>query len=77
MLLTEAEAKKRWCPFVRYTRQEGQTHTPARNRWVEVSDEQLNPAPSRCIASECMAWRDVHDPYERVKSGFCGLAGKS
>ena len=53
MILTEQEAKERWCPFVRYTSIRGQ----GINRWVDDADRQVNPEPARCIASQCMAWR--------------------
>ena len=71
-LLTEEEAKKRWCPFVRYTSVRG----VGINRWTDEGDDNFNPNATRCLASKCMAWRDVPDPYERDKRGYCGLAGK-
>jgi hypothetical protein len=50
--MTEDEAKKKWCPFVRDFK--SGTLTPASNRL----DGKV-PSWSKCIGSECMAWR-VH-----------------
>jgi hypothetical protein len=46
MLLTEEEAKTKWCPFVR---QNGDNNRPSGNR--SIYGEPM------CIASQCMAWR--------------------
>lgn len=55
-MLTEDEAKTRWCPFARYALNAGGV-----NRWKQSLPEDephaLNPVPWRCIASACMAWR--------------------
>lgn len=65
--LTETEARKKWCPFVRLS----DIGYPAFNREKRhAHDPELNPENCGCIASECMAWRWV-DGYEL---GFCGLA---
>lgn len=86
-MLTEAEARTKWCPFVR---REGDylSRQPV-NRPVDNN--------SRCLASECMAWRvgkvtthqtgmnkAVRDgretrlvpATEEVSHGYCGLAGE-
>ena len=80
--LTETEAKTKWCPFARYTKEDGGGGiSPARNRWIDQQDTQLSPGPARCIASGCMAWRWEHAPPENrvsgeeIGTGFCGLAG--
>ncbi len=52
-MYTEDEARKKWCPHVRYSSNRGD----GINRWVTAEDEQPNPEMSRCIGSECMAWR--------------------
>lgn len=80
-MLTEDEAKTKWCPFARYQGfRDGGV-----NRWKQSApaDEPhaLNPIPCRCIASDCMAWRwkDTTNPYPEDRAqwgGYCGLAGK-
>lgn len=77
-MLTEDEAKKRWCPFAN-VQQDG-----TGNRYPMDTD-MLNRAFACCIASDCMAWRwteQGHDPGdfpgmgEWPSTGFCGLASK-
>jgi hypothetical protein len=73
MYSTETEAKERWCPFVRFITN---TDCSATNRWSNPKDEkitELNPDRCRCIASDCMMWRQVDHPGSK---GYCGLAGK-
>ena len=56
-LLTEDEAKERWCPFARYSHD----NAPASNRWNQMEPPEepyaLKPVACRCIGSVCMAWR--------------------
>ena len=75
--MTEDEARKKWCPMVRWTSHdcEAKYADPFENR-----GEACN-----CIASECMMWQwekgtaivdgglqaDV-----QLDIGYCGLAGK-
>ena len=58
-LLTEQEAREKWCPFARYSG--SGFDCPSANRWKQAAPESephaLNPIPCRCIASQCMAWR--------------------
>ncbi len=58
MLLTEEEAKTKWCPMARYA---GGQDDPGVNRWKNSLSEDephaVNPVPCRCIASQCAAWR--------------------
>lgn len=68
--MTEEEAKKRWCPFARYS---AGSNDNASNRWQrQDGDNDLNPPTCRCIGSGCMAWREAYNDR-----GFCGLAGTS
>jgi hypothetical protein len=76
---TEEEARKLWCPMVRY--EEGV------NRWslgaepLEKWGTEDNPSASRCIASQCMMWRWERDLYAEgyqpeSNKGYCGIANK-
>ena len=86
-MLTEEEAKTKWCPFARQS-DEG---TGAYNRYQDMT----MPPSCLCIASACMAWRWIDEPYlnetqrnqlienmpilgiieVKRERGFCGLAG--
>ena len=81
MMLTEDEAKTKWCPHARNLHQWNEEAAPNR----DADDKPI----SRCIASACMAWRWREDGgYRQTKDGtwvsgnvtdaigFCGLAGK-
>jgi hypothetical protein len=75
VILTEEEAKTKWCPFVRLISAVPES-APLDNRGAFVTDS----AP-RCIGSACMAWR-VHeewraDTLKTTVKGFCGLAASS
>lgn len=62
-ILTEQEAKERWCPLARAQRSE--------NRQIDGS-----PNNTQCIASECMAWRLAHKPSSNGdETGYCGAFG--
>ena len=70
MLLTEAEARTRWCPHAL-------AGSPIFNRRADGEPTPL----CRCIASSCMAWRwhsegldENYGPKEPTR-GYCGLAG--
>ena len=74
MLVTEEEAKKKWCPMYRCSTDNGQ-----------LSDNATHSKGGYCCASDCMSWRwwdkewgignnkDVLNPNRR---GYCGLSGK-
>jgi hypothetical protein len=89
-MLTEDEAKAKWCPFVRidaYPRGLGVGAAPAVNRAHEMNGDFTTVEPKcRCIGSACMAWRreppvivpaDSVTPemLAREPRGYCGLAG--
>lgn len=74
MLITEVQAKEKWCPFVR---------VQGANRVDNTLTDgfQNTNASYHCIGAECMAWREFHlrfahgdEPVE--KHGYCGLAGR-
>ena len=73
-MLTENEAKTKWCPLIRVAADE---------------DCNRNMPGTECIASDCMAWRwsnrnkghtgesDQYGmPIEVPVFGWCGLAGR-
>lgn len=77
-MMTEGEAKTKWCPYVRGPDVAGLGPVAA-NRTFE--GEPRNGA--RCIASGCMAWRwegggppdpNWSDPDKA--RGYCGNAGR-
>lgn len=81
MLLTEAQARKKWCPYVRFSLTERDGN--ASNRHMDAARMIVqNPMYSQCIASDCMAWREATDGQghqegddPRFFRGYCGLAG--
>lgn len=77
---TEGEARKCWCPMYRAIAAGNATD-------IEIYDNRVpafSEGAGRCIASECMAWRqyepatcDVETGKEvHPATGYCGLAGK-
>ena len=65
-MITEEEARKKWCPFVRYVPAVifsfGRI-VAAVNRWIDSNDSQENPRMCRCIASERIHWVEIVDGY--------------
>jgi len=75
--LTEAEAHKRWCPFVRY-RLTGTEVSVNRDMDRPRAFGEREGDVFACMASACMAWRWSYEPDGKSQSttkGFCGLAG--
>ena len=85
--MTEAEAEKKWCPFVRtgmYGEGDAAVRMVAVNRDPRYGIAELAP----CLGSACMGWRDdpehlTHQPIGMPESeavgprrGYCGFAGK-
>ena len=55
-MMTEDEAKTKWCPFSRVSN--ANHGGDACNRWDSSGGaKNYGPAGSNCIASACMAWR--------------------
>ena len=86
-MMTEEEAKTKWCPFARAR---GFASEAAINRpWTGLpQDHQKADIPDgecKCIGSACMAWRrrrwfwwpamTIGEQWERKAMGRCGLAG--
>jgi hypothetical protein len=77
--MTEAEARKKWCPFARVPDSNGiEGVLAATNRHAgEKTGRDGKPRVLRgnamCIASECMAWRtgyeNTHEMYGAVPDG--------
>jgi hypothetical protein len=63
MLMTEEEAKSKWCPHARVSDDEaGDGATGGNNRWLRARSAE----ECMCIGSGCMAWRwrDLNSIYE-------------
>lgn len=75
--MTEEEAKTKWCPFARVRVAYGNT-VSASNRSCGSGFENEIRNTSKCIASDCMAWRVFPitgmGRGEDLSSGYCGLA---
>lgn len=68
MSVTEEKAKTKWCPFAR-VRDAGASGVTSVNF--------TNGKTIKCLASDCMAWREDTRFGEPGKHpGYCGLAGK-
>lgn len=75
MLLTEEEARAKWCPHAADSNTGG-------NR-VRYGSHDFDPQYGSeaaidfpCIASDCMAWRSEINMNSGIARGYCGLAGK-
>lgn len=90
-MMTEGEAKAKWCPFARaltIKRSDGApilgNERSAANRLYTSNGELITS--TNCLGSACMAWRATDnegapskpdEPEVATKpAGFCGLAGK-
>lgn len=67
--MTEEEAKKKWCPFVRISRGLG-------SAWNRPSF----PGDPTCIGAECMGWQWQLEYNEEKRTlekigGYCSLTG--
>lgn len=83
MILTEKEARKKWCPFARVKDNGCSTNRHAGTHKRKDGKFSILRSNSMCIASECMAWRWEEDNIERIRAdgprdseirGYCGLA---
>ena len=80
MLLTEDEARQKWCPHVSLCEVGGAIY----------DNRGQSHGFTRCIASECMSWRwsderrqgtivsvkETDGTEREVIRGYCGLSGK-
>ena len=70
MILTEPEAKERWCPFG--------AGVPTMVSVANDGTAEVMPVPkeqARCIASQCMAWRWAPYPEWVLDSAGAGGGG--
>jgi hypothetical protein len=79
MLLTEEDAKEKWCPHVRGIRGHGDVENvkwsgaqPVFNR-IFTDETWVAPKGAACMGLLCMAWRSEDAAEAR---GYCGLVGK-
>ncbi len=75
MLLTEKEARTKWCPFAVSAVRRYEDSVSVVNRRIGSGKPDVD---CFCIATDCMMWRvvSVKKDDETVKLGYCGLAGK-
>lgn len=71
-LMTEDEAKAKWCPLARYTSVRGQ----GINRWIDDGDVTMSPLPARCIGSACMAFRWAPNQLHHMPDGQAVVVDK-
>ena len=78
MYLTEDEARQKWCPHARVPlAADGYTG----NRMDDTTGAIVPEFGSRCIASQCMAWRWASLPVadtddNPAEKGYCGAFGR-
>lgn len=71
MLMTEQEAKTKWCPMARV---EILGEGCSANRlpdYESLNGEMVRDASANCLGSGCMVWCNGHASGK----GYCGLAG--
>jgi len=85
--MIESEAKTKWCPFARIAHVNAPTGGNRHYSGVGAEGA-LDKNLCRCIASDCMAWRETDKEYLPCSpddtgadhiaypAGYCGLAGK-
>ena len=82
-MMTESEAKTKWCPFARI----GVLSDDRQVACAVNRDDRLKPEEQylkNCLAAACMAWRNGPPPPPGNSpaaetwepTGFCGLAGR-
>lgn len=71
-MMTEAEARTKWCPFA-FPKPFALAVVGCNRNTGRYEDS------PKCVASECMAWRTESNylkPTSAPVNGFCGLAGR-
>ena len=68
--MTETEAREKWCPMARTPSMVGMDGDPCGGGYPAINRRPGGrlppPAPCRCIASACMAWRWAPDDDDWV-----------
>ena len=75
MLISDKNAREKWCPFVRIG---------ASNRLQNSLTDGFKNSDKmyHCIAGDCMGWRQLHLSYLKggdtgvTSHGYCGYAGR-
>lgn len=90
-MMTEEEAKTKWCPHARYVIDDsGAGPSPGYPTGNRFGGHEPSEGRCLCIASSCMAWRWSEEPRPGNRTnndfdvpgpdvpgtGYCGLAGK-
>lgn len=71
MLVSEAEARTKWCPFARVPYSTGTSFNCAAGPDPEAQNVTGWPLNARCIASDCMAWRPAeNDPVWQLDTNI-------
>jgi hypothetical protein len=78
-LLTETEAKKRWCPFSRVALSMGMAanRSGAKSAGLDPHDRNFANVfnETRCLGSGCMVWEPLGlDASATERRGRCGLS---
>lgn len=64
-IMTEEEAKKKWCPLARIVTRIDED--------LVVANRVAGEIPF-CVGSHCMFWRWSHQDNDGMPTGFCGGA---
>jgi hypothetical protein len=77
-MMTEEEAREKWCPFARtqvlQTDDDGTVYGAAVNRTILPAPQGIMSelvAGTQCIGSRCMAWQWV-GMFDGKRHGYCG-----
>lgn len=66
MILTEKEARTKWCPHVRVVEgDDDRLHGPFNRYHSGLGYSTVDGKEARCLASDCMAWRWAYKEVDR------------
>ena len=75
-MMTEAEAKTKWCPMVRtqpFIGAEKDCWATTNRGWGGSLDV-VTPLGTKCLASDCMLWQWDNAITDGPRKGRCGLS---